>query len=272
LIGQYFTEFGRINPTHPHTWDFADQPLVAGRMFGPDGLRSAGVRLSWLMPVPFYSELFFDVQNGHGETLTSFGSVPGEIAFGRPIVDQPVRAPNDLLYVPRYAASFDPSDTQTLLLGASAAYGPNGTGDGGETRIYGADAFWKWKPARADRGFPFVKVQAEAMTRHYRASAPTLFEDVFHDHGAYAQVVWGFKPGWTVGGRYDRVGGDVGDDPFDPGFESRDRASAALTWFPTEFSKIRFQYNRDRRSVSKDAHSVWLQFEFLLGAHAAHKF
>jgi hypothetical protein len=29
--GQYFTQFGRINPTHPHTWDFVDQPLVIGR-------------------------------------------------------------------------------------------------------------------------------------------------------------------------------------------------------------------------------------------------
>src|SRR5262245_56543202 len=24
--GQYFTDFGRLNPTHPHTWDFVDQP------------------------------------------------------------------------------------------------------------------------------------------------------------------------------------------------------------------------------------------------------
>ncbi len=74
--GQFFTEFGRLNPTHPHSWDFVDQPLVNGRMFGPDGLRSAGARLSWLMPTNFYSEAMVSVQNGHGETLTSFRQRP----------------------------------------------------------------------------------------------------------------------------------------------------------------------------------------------------
>ena len=28
--GQFFAAFGRLNPTHPHTWDFADTPLVNG--------------------------------------------------------------------------------------------------------------------------------------------------------------------------------------------------------------------------------------------------
>lgn len=272
-VGQYFTEFGRLNPQHPHTWDFVDQPLVNGRMFGPDGLRGAGARVSWLMPTPFYSEVFLSVQNGHGETLTSFGSVPGDTVFGRPIVDRPVRSLNDLLYVPRYTASFDASDSQTVLVGASAAVGPNGTGADGDTKIYGVDGFWKWKPPRASKGFPFVKVQAEAMTRRYQASATsTLAADTFRDHGVYGQVVWGFRPGWVVGARYDTVGGDVGDDPLDPATERRHRTSANVTWFPTEFSKIRFQYDLDRRTVSRDAHSVWLQFEFLLGAHAAHRF
>src|ERR1043166_2631061 len=37
--GQFFAPFGRINPTHPHTWDFADDPIVHGLLLGPDGLR-----------------------------------------------------------------------------------------------------------------------------------------------------------------------------------------------------------------------------------------
>src|SRR5436190_9103168 len=32
--GQFFTEFGRQNQTHPHAWDFVDQPLVMGRFLG----------------------------------------------------------------------------------------------------------------------------------------------------------------------------------------------------------------------------------------------
>src|SRR5262245_51333433 len=151
-VGQYLTEFGRINPTHPHTWDFVDQPLVSGRMFGGDGLRSVGARLSWLMPTPFYSELMVSAQNAKGETLASFGGVEGDVVFGRPLAPDEVKSMGDLLYVPRYSASFDVGETQAFVLGASGAFGPNGTGAGADTTIAGIDAFWKWKSTHADKG------------------------------------------------------------------------------------------------------------------------
>ena len=61
--GQFVTEFGRQNPQHPHAWAFVDQPLVLNRMFGPDGLRSQGLRLSWLLPTSFYTEAMVTVAN-----------------------------------------------------------------------------------------------------------------------------------------------------------------------------------------------------------------
>jgi len=94
----------------------------------------------------------------------------------------------------------------------------------------------------------------------------------FDDWGAYLQASWGYKPGHVIGLRVDRVAGDQGD-PMDPLLAPRWRLSPAWTWFPTEFSKLRLQYNFDRSDVfSHDEHSLWLQLEFLLGAHAAHKF
>ena len=53
---------------------------------------------------------------------------------------------------------------------------------------------------------------------------------------------------------------------------TRWRLSPNLTYYPSEFSKIRLQYNYDDRAQIGIDHSVWLQFEFLLGSHAAHKF
>jgi hypothetical protein len=76
--------------------------------------------------------------------------------------------------VPRYTASFDVSDTQTILLGASGAFGPNAPGEDGRTRIYGVDGFWKWKPTNAFNGFPFVKVQGELMRRSADVAAQGL--------------------------------------------------------------------------------------------------
>jgi len=273
--GQFLTEFGRLNPSHPHSWDFVDQPLVNARMFGPDGLRSVGARLSWLIPSNFYSEAMLTVQNGHGETLSSFGSVPGETLFGRDIGHQEVSSLSDLLIVPRYTASFDLSDTQTLLFGASAALGPNGTGSEGHTRIYGLDGFWKWKPNNAFRGFPFFKVQGEVMRRNVEADASAdglLPRETFVDWGGYLQGSWGFKPGFVAGLRLDRVNGDQAAPP-EADLAPRWRLSPAFTWFPTEYSKLRLQYNFDRSNDFRgDEQSLWLQFEFLLGAHAAHKF
>jgi hypothetical protein len=273
--GQFFTEFGRLNPTHPHSWDFVDQPLVNGRLFGADGLRSVGARVSWLMPADFYSEALLTIQNSQGETLTSFRGVPGDTLFGRDIVERGVSSVSDMLIVPRYNASFDLSDTQTLLVGASAALGPNGSGDSGRTRIYGIDGFWKWKSPTAFKGFPFVKVQGELMRRNATTDAvpeQQLAATTFDDWGGYLQASWGYKPGWVVGLRGDTVGGDNGD-PFDPALARRFRLSPVLTWFPTEYSKFRLQYNFDHGdALDQDEHSLWLQMEFLLGAHAAHKF
>jgi len=66
--------------------------------------------------------------------------------------------------------------------------------------------------------------------------------------------------------QYEMIYGD------DPDRTGRWRISPNLTWYPTEFSKIRLQYNLDERNDIGTDHSVWLQFEFLLGAHGAHKF
>ena len=273
--GHFLTELGRLNASHPHSWDFVDQPLVNARFLGPDGLRSTGVRLSWLVPTNFYSEAFLTLQNSQGETATSFRSTLGETLFGRDIGSREVSGLEELLVVPRYALSFDLSDTKTVVLGASAAFGPNGTGEDGRTRIYGLDGFWKWKPTNAFNGFPFVKVQGEVMRRSASVAAveeQSLGAATFSDWGSYLQLSWGYRPGHVVGLRLDRVAGDQGN-PVDPSLAPRWRLSPALTWFPTEFSKLRLQYNFDRSDLfPEDEHSLWLQLEFLLGAHAAHKF
>ena len=277
--GQFVTEFGRQNPQHPHAWAFVDQPLVLNRMFGPDGLRSQGARLSWLLPTNFYTEAMVTVANSVGETAWSFRSPESPEIHGGAIVDRQSRSPGDMLISPRVATSFDLTETQTLVLGASGAFGPNNSGQKSRTRIYGVDGYWKWKPAAARVGFPFLSLQAEALKRSYdaaqRISADSpgiiLPAETLKDWGSYAQVLWGIKPRIVAGLRGDWTRGNDG------AFDSQDRAnrfrlSPNFTWYPTEFSKFRMQYNYDDREEFGKDHSLWFQFEFLLGAHAAHKF
>ena len=46
---------------------------------------------------------------------------------------------------------------------------------------------------------------------------------------------------------------------------NRNRWSPNVTWYPSEFSKLRLQYNYDDRPGIGRDHSVWVQVEFLLG-------
>jgi len=297
--GEMLTDFGRLNMQHAHAWSFVDSPLVSARLLGPDGLRNPGARISWLLPTPFYSEWSFSVQNSAGETASNFRyNHEGEPFLGRLHSDSDVRGPGDLLFASHYQLSFDLTPSQTLLAGISGATGPNSSGTSTDTHVYGADLFWKWKPTTHHYGFPFVTWQTEAMLRHYQAGAfsedfngdgvidndlngdgviDSVPRELLKDWGFYSQIAWGFKKGWVTALRFDYVDrlhkGDYemvyGDDPERA---QHWRISPNLTWYPSEFSKIRLQYNFDERDNIGPDHSIWLQFEFLLGAHGAHKF
>ncbi len=277
--GQFFTEFGRQNPQHPHAWSFVDQPLVLNRMFGPEGLRSQGARASWLAPTPFYAEAMLTVANSVGGTTHSFRSDESSAIHGGVPIDREVAGVRDLLIAPRLATSFDPSGTQTVLLGVSAALGPNNSGPRANTRIAGADVYWKWKSAKAGQGFPFVSWQTEALYRRYDAAARTstdaagsaLIAQTLRDRGVYSQLLWGIKPLIVVGLRGDFARGDEDAFASEPRVDQY-RVSPNVTWYPSEYSKVRLQYNYGRRPGRAVNHSVWLQYEFLLGSHSAHKF
>ena len=280
--GQFFDAFGRINPTHPHTWEFADSPLVNGRLLGPDGLRGVGAQIAWTVPVPWYSQVIFAVQNGRGGTAYSFRN-PGDngVFYDRMTIDRDASALRDLVFVPRVENSFNLSDTQTVLVGASGAFGSNDTGPNAHTQIYGADLLYKWKSPRAEGGFPFVKWQTEAMYRRFEAGRGLddtfPVAETFRDWGVYSQVLWGFKKGWVAGIRGDYLHMDPSLFTDDDMRQTRSRISVNLTWYPTEFSKLRLQYNHDFLEenaflASRDVDSVFFQFEFILGAHGAHKF
>jgi len=287
--GEFFTQFGRLNPTHPHTWDFVDVPLVNARILGPDGLRNPGAQVSWLAPTPFYSEFFLGFQNSQGDTAFSFRNAHDD----QPYVDRlntqgSVHNVSDMMFAPRYVTSFNLSDAQTIVVGGSAAFAPNGSGTSADTQIYGVDLFYKWKSPNQHAGFPFVTWQTEGMVRRFGAQQSTTVDltgdgtldtvpgETLYDWGFYSQVAYGFRKGWVVALRgdyvtsveaqYEKIYGP------DPERGTRWRISPNITYFPSEFSKIRLQYNYDHQVDFGNANSVWLQFEFLLGSHSAHKF
>jgi|ETNmetMinimDraft_26_1059896.scaffolds.fasta_scaffold04631_5 hypothetical protein len=326
--GWFFAHFGRWNQQHVHNWLWVDQPIVTTRFFGADNLRQAGVNLSWLIPiVPWYSHLDLGVQNSVGETMYSFGAndevgaIPeGEhgghggghghldmgLPGGRPFVTNDVRNLADMTYELRFANAFDLGESWSTELGASAALGPNPTGKHARTWIAGVDWTAKWRPTPSDRGWPYVILQAEALWRNYEAAEYMCDEEYPCDElggflpertlkgfGVYAQAIWGFHRGWSVGLRGEYAKGTGGpsyelheghtpqelviepvairDDPYR---SERWRISPLLMYQPTHFSKIALQYNYDHTTFldRNNNHTVWLQFQFTLGSEPAHRY
>ncbi|HEX5051348.1 MAG TPA: TonB-dependent receptor [Planctomycetota bacterium] len=294
--GLFFTEFGRLNPVHPHAWDWQDQPIILTRVFGGDGMRAPGARLSWLLPTEHYNEVFVTVQNANGEQMTSFlaneGVYEERPIGGRDFAPDPVRSFGDLVYTGRLVSSWDISDASSTAIGASVAYGPNATGNGADTLIYGADFVYKWRAPSNERGWPFFRLQGEVVARDFAAAdqidaggplAPvTVPGTTLHDYGAYLQALWGFSLGWDAGLRGEWVSGS-GDsyDAATAGFArasdpyrcDRYRISPLLEYHPSEFSRFRLQYSYDDTDVlAHPAHSVWFGFELLIGKHPPHKY
>lgn len=308
--GHFLTEYGLINPLHPHAWDWIDQPFINTRLMGPDGLRAPGFRVGWLTPMPWFSELHFGMQNANeGETTASFISEDG--VGGRPVIDRSVQSLGDLLYLARWNNSWNLTDEWTALFGVSGLYGPNATGEDGETWIYGVDLKVRWRPHDNFRGWPFFLWQTEVSKRDYTADwflagtggdpssgghshgggeeEPEEEEEevdvpggILRDAGFYTQALYGFRPGWAAGMRFEYasgsgksfIDGELVSRQQDPLRADRFRFSPLLVWQPTEFSRFRLQYNYDDAKFLSggNAHTFWIGGEILYGAHPAHKY
>ncbi len=330
-LGHFFTEFGQINPLHPHERDWIDMPVINSRLFGGDGMRAPGFRLGWLLPTPWFSELHLGMQNADGGQMASFlggrhrhegeaehgheeeaehgheeeaehgheeeAELEHEEEFeienggigGRPLVERDVRNLEDFVYLARWNNSWDLTNNLTTVIGFSGLYGPNATGPDADTFIYGLDMKWRWRPTTNFRGWPFLLWQTEVMRRDYSAGRFTLLNEndpdetltlpgrTLHDWGLYTQWLYGFQYRWATGIRYEYASGNgqsMGGIQNDPFRDDRHRISPLLVWQPSEFSRIRLQYNFDhaKHITGNDAHSVWLGFEWLYGAHPAHKY
>jgi hypothetical protein len=262
-FGQFLTRFGRINATHPHAWDFVDQPFALGRNFGGEGNRGLGLELSYLSPLPWYLELVGSVTPADGEE--SARSFYGATS---PSIDSPL----DFLYVTALKQFFPVSDDWSVFWGLSGAFGPNPTSEHNRSEIYGSDLYVKFRPiTRAST--TELALQTEWFYR--RRQVP---EDVLADLSGYAQLVYRFSKRFAAGARYEygtpsySKSGDVVVDALDPEWtRSRHRVSVDLTHYPTEFSRFRLQGSRDM-GLGDPVWAAFLNAELAIGAHAAHPF
>jgi hypothetical protein len=240
--GKLRSAFGKVNPLHTHVLPWADRPLLVDNLLGgEEGLSGASVSLSRLVPNPW---LFLEVT--------------GEVSRQESEVFQSSRR-RDLTYLGRARGYRDLTEASNLDLGASFAYGRNGIEPSSETRLFGIDATFRYRPLRRAM---YRRLQARTeLVWSRRSEIPDASA-----FGTYAAADYQFARRWFAGFRYDYAERASAPVAADRG------TSWLLTFSPSEFSQVRSQYRRIRYDFAATANELLVQLLFSIGAHGAHPF
>jgi len=272
--GRFFSGFGYLNEVHAHAWDFVDQPLVYQAMFGGQ-YQQNGLQVKWLAPTDLFLEFGAETGNGDGYPATRLekNGFNGATLFAH--------VGGDLGDYTSWRAG-----ASWLTQKAEARAGGIPDADGvplyeqfsGDSDTWVVDGVLKWAPNPRRQ----LKVQGEYMHRRESGAIADPLGTVIADDyrntssGWYLQSVYQFAPRWRVGARYDSLESDAPRytlAPPDLLDASPDRVSLMLDWNPSEFSRLRAQYDWDDARDAGASDRIWrLQYIYGIGAHGAHKY
>lgn len=301
--GRFLSAIGYHNEHHVHSWQFADQNLAYLSTFGDHGLSGDGVQLTWLAPTDSYLQLGLEILQG--DNLSSVGSV----IDGDEVVEEineelgstfeeddlnlsDANGPQLGVFTARYAP--DLGTEKALQLGVSAALhqdsqsfheeaGPEFFVSEGDTNIYGVQAVYKHFPTgKYGKGgwslsgeYFYAESDQKAV---FHTDPAELGLNIDSEQGAaYVAATYGFAPRWEIGLRTaaSGIGGEFSEGDETEEVRLSRQHSAAVTWYATEFSKLRLQVNRNDvngEDGSEAFNQIMLQYNLSLGAHGAHSF
>lgn len=289
--GRFFSAVGYANGHHPHQFDFVDQALPWQLPFG-GVLADTGIRLTWLPALPVYTTVGVEALQGDNEFVAQ---ALGDGDGARPWF--PDRA-GPRLFTAFAKVAPDFGTDATLQVGVFGGHArqhdelhdedDDGSVDEaftGTTTFFGTDWVFRRDDPRA-YGVGDLKVQAEYVLRRKdldrvlaggvaTADPPRVR---FEQDAVYAQATYGFAPRLTAGLRAEAAGlrNRVRGGGLDASFGRTTRAAAVLTFDPSEFSRVRLQYQRGSVALAaggRERFAEWyLQVQFSLGAHGAHRF
>ena len=277
--GRFFSSVGYLNPQHSHTWDFVDNPLayqaMLGTQYGDDG-----VQLTWIAPTDQYIELGAELGRGRSFPGTDTGrNGPGMVALIAHTGGDVGDSSNWRAGVSMLDARADGQDLPATNIAGSAVT----NAFTGSTRVWVADAIWKWAPHGNAIRTNF-KLQGEYL---HSTRDGALVYDISHadsaasyranQSGWYLQSVYQFIPRWRVGLRTEQLDSGIPDYGLNSAAlaagESRPRKNSLMVDFsPSEFSRVRLQFARDRANESLPDNQLFLQYQMSLGAHGAHSY
>jgi hypothetical protein len=247
-IGRFKSSFGKANPQHLHALPWVEYPFVVQNYFGEEGLSGDGVGLSWLVPNPWeqYIDLTYEVINNDSSLFA------GEET-------------DDFVHLVHLKNFLDLSEASTLETGLSFATAPNDEGHGGNrTYVEGFDLTYKWRPPQAGL-YKSLLWQTELL-----AAQADLIGGQETTWGMYSAADYQFARRWSIGTRYDYSQMPYSSSRHEHGL------SAYLTFMQSEylFWRLAYQYTDRNFRVhgDKQEHEIFVQCNFGLGPHRAHKY
>jgi len=255
-VGKFRASFGRTNTMHMHSLSWVEYPLVVRNFLGAEGLAGEGVSVSWLVPNRWdeYVELTYETFNNDDPNM--FAGEEGD----------------DFVHLVHLKTSHDITKDSTIEIGLSGATAPNDSGHGGggsssgknRTWLEGLDMTYKWR--HPEKGlYKAFTWQIEVMGAQKRL--PCRREKPI---GLFTSADYQFARRWTIGGRYDHCQWPDKDSLHESAY------STYLTFLQSEYCFWRLGYQYSRRNFEmageRDDHQVFLQLNFGLGPHRAHKY
>jgi hypothetical protein len=275
--GRWFSSIGYLNSQHAHVWDFVDAPLAYQAMLGGQ-FADDGLQVAWVAPTDLLVEVRGELGRGRsypgsGVSRNGAGASALSLHVGGDVGDSSSWRVGASMLNAKAAGQVMLSDTPDATLRTDAFTG--------STRVWVADAVWKWAPNGNATRTNF-KLQGEYL-RSTRTGvldfAPNGTPDLPFAHessGWYLQAIYQFMRGWRVGARTERLDSGTFRYPypvalFETGFKPH-KNSLMLDWSPSEFSRVRLQYARDLARPGAPDNQWMLQYQMSLGAHGAHSF
>jgi len=273
--GKFLSAVGYNNRFHPHSWDFADEPLVYRAMFGK-ALTDKGAQLRWVAPLDLFVELGAEAMQG--DSFPAAGGANDGVGAGAAFV----KLGGDLNASNSWKTGlswyrYDVDGRDSPIEDGRMIF------DGDGNNIYIGELVWKWAPGGNIRQRNF-KFQTEYFYRdesgRSEAETPALTENGRYDldqRGFYAQAVYQFRPRWRLGVRYDWLSADntltgiTVPNPLDDDSRDPKRYTVMADYSRSEFSRLRLQFARDESTSDADNQLI-LQYVISIGAHGTHQF
>jgi hypothetical protein len=246
--GKMRSAFGKINLAHTHQVPWIDRPLVTDNLVGgEEGLSDAGVSVARLIANPW---IFLEAT---GQVFR--GDVDDIFVSSRR---------RDLSYVGHLRGYQDLTESTNIDLGASYAYGHNGSGleQGADlaTQLYGIDATLRWRPLQRSIYRSFIARSEVIWSRRDQS------DGLQSAMGLFVSGDYQLARRWFTGARFDRS-----ERAFDASLRDTG-GSWTLTYWPSEFSQVRGQVRRTNYADGPAATELLFQVMFNIGAHGAHPF